>query len=279
MLVELWAYLADVLTFYQERIANEAFLGTASLRDSLLRLVELIDYRPSPGAAASGWAAFTVAANQSLTVPAGLRIASRPQPGQQPVLFETAAPVAATAASNSIALSLLSPDIPFAPQTVVLQGASLGVSIGDYLVVFDGTSDESATAVLVRVTNVSTDPARETTTVHWQDTQNQYTQASKHASVYAFRVKAAPFGASAPLWNALSPTLTAPAALLPGLLGVPQHSTARHAFIGSGLQHRTGAGSQRLVFPPHSAGAHPGRRALARLGVRAGEPVIPRSGL
>jgi predicted phage baseplate assembly protein len=215
MLVELWAYLADVLTFYQERIANEAFLGTASLRDSLLRLVELIDYRPSPGAAASGWAAFTVAVNQSLTVPAGLRIASRPQPGQQPVLFETAAPIAATAAGNSIGLSLLSPDIPFAPQTVVLQGASLGVSVGDYLVVFDGTSSDSATAVLVRVTNVSTDPARGTTTLNWQDTQNQYTQASKHASVYAFRVKAAPFGASAPLWNALSPTLTASSALYP----------------------------------------------------------------
>src|SRR5262249_2940592 len=27
MFVELWAYLADVLTFYQERIANEAYLG------------------------------------------------------------------------------------------------------------------------------------------------------------------------------------------------------------------------------------------------------------
>ena len=49
MFVELWAYLADVLTFYQERIANEAFLGTATQRDSLLRLVSLIDYRPSPG--------------------------------------------------------------------------------------------------------------------------------------------------------------------------------------------------------------------------------------
>src|SRR5262245_30259735 len=28
-LVELWAYLADILTFYQERIYNEAYLPTA----------------------------------------------------------------------------------------------------------------------------------------------------------------------------------------------------------------------------------------------------------
>ncbi len=28
-MVEWWAYLADILTFYNERIANEAYLGTA----------------------------------------------------------------------------------------------------------------------------------------------------------------------------------------------------------------------------------------------------------
>jgi len=33
-----WATLADVLTFYQERIANELWLRTATERDSLLRL-------------------------------------------------------------------------------------------------------------------------------------------------------------------------------------------------------------------------------------------------
>ena len=61
MLVELWAYLADVLTFYQERIANEAFLGTATQRDSLLRLAELVDSEPGPGAGASGLVSLTVA--------------------------------------------------------------------------------------------------------------------------------------------------------------------------------------------------------------------------
>ncbi len=46
-IVELWAYLADVLTFYQERIANEAFLRTTTQRDSLMRLAALIDYTNS----------------------------------------------------------------------------------------------------------------------------------------------------------------------------------------------------------------------------------------
>src|SRR5215203_6020989 len=33
-LLELWAVLGDILTFYQERIANEAYLRTARQRDS-----------------------------------------------------------------------------------------------------------------------------------------------------------------------------------------------------------------------------------------------------
>ena len=53
-LLEMWAYLADILTFYQERIANEAFLRTALLRASVLRLAALLDYRPAPGVAAGG---------------------------------------------------------------------------------------------------------------------------------------------------------------------------------------------------------------------------------
>ena len=44
-LLDGWATLADVLTFYQERIANELWLRTATERDSILRLAQLIGYR------------------------------------------------------------------------------------------------------------------------------------------------------------------------------------------------------------------------------------------
>ena len=62
--IELWAYLADILTFYQERIANEAYIGTATQRDSSRRLAQLIGYQPAPGSGASGLVAFTVAAGR-----------------------------------------------------------------------------------------------------------------------------------------------------------------------------------------------------------------------
>ena len=48
-LVELFAAMGDVLTFYNERIANEIFLRPARERDSVRRLVGLIGYRPGPG--------------------------------------------------------------------------------------------------------------------------------------------------------------------------------------------------------------------------------------
>ena len=53
-LLDAAATMADVLTFYQERIANESFLRTATERRSLLELGRLIGYELRPGAARVG---------------------------------------------------------------------------------------------------------------------------------------------------------------------------------------------------------------------------------
>ena len=52
-LLDAWATIADVLTFYQERIANEGYLRTATERRSVLNLARLIGYTLRPGVAAS----------------------------------------------------------------------------------------------------------------------------------------------------------------------------------------------------------------------------------
>jgi hypothetical protein len=51
-MLDAWATVADVLSFYQERIANEGFLRTATERSSILELARLIGYELAPGAAA-----------------------------------------------------------------------------------------------------------------------------------------------------------------------------------------------------------------------------------
>src|SRR5688572_23398024 len=59
-LIDAWATVLDILTFYQERLANESYLLTAIERRSLLEQARLIGYEPRPGVAASTFLAFTV---------------------------------------------------------------------------------------------------------------------------------------------------------------------------------------------------------------------------
>jgi hypothetical protein len=94
-LLDAFAMVADVLSFYQERIANEGYLATAVQRRSLLELARLIGYRLSPGVAASVKLAFTVSTGFSGTIPAGTRAQSVPASGQTPQFFETSADLVA----------------------------------------------------------------------------------------------------------------------------------------------------------------------------------------
>jgi hypothetical protein len=208
MFVELWAYLADVLTFYQERIANEAFIGTATQRDSLLRLTSLINYRPSPGAAAAGLIAFTAAKNAAVAVPAGFRVGSRAQAGKPAVVFETSSAIQVVADNNAIPLALLSPQLPYPPNTIVLQGVNSRIAVNDLLLAVEHEATSREGAHLLRVTAAVADKTANTTTLTWQAINHEYQQASKHVHLYTFDVHAAPFGDTAPRWDTLPPGLT-----------------------------------------------------------------------
>jgi hypothetical protein len=59
-LVELLAYSADSLSYFQDAAATEAYLGTARLRPSVRRHARLVDYHMHDGASARVWVALTV---------------------------------------------------------------------------------------------------------------------------------------------------------------------------------------------------------------------------
>jgi len=93
-MLDAWATAADVLTFYQERIANEGFLRTAGERRSVLEMARSIGYELSPGVAASTYLAFTVDESAKspkvVEIPAGTQVASIPsKDGELPQVFET----------------------------------------------------------------------------------------------------------------------------------------------------------------------------------------------
>jgi hypothetical protein len=100
--LEQWAALADVLTFYGERYANEAYLRTATRDDSVHRLVRLIGYRPRPGVSATTTLAFTLSDGTALTLQAGFAAQNVPAPGGQPQTFETLEDCAADARLNTL---------------------------------------------------------------------------------------------------------------------------------------------------------------------------------
>jgi hypothetical protein len=98
LLVDLWAYMGDVLHYYIDRAAKEAFLGTATQRDSLLAIASLLDY--TPVGRTSAVSSITLNASQSLAtnalpilIPAGTRFVATP-------LLETAEPVIFTLDRN-----------------------------------------------------------------------------------------------------------------------------------------------------------------------------------
>ena len=105
-----WATVADVLTFYDERLANEGYLRTATERRSVLELSRLIGYAPRPGVAATAYFAYTIEEDRSVTppkgmevvIPAGSRAQSVPEPNELPQTFETAEPLRARTAWNKL---------------------------------------------------------------------------------------------------------------------------------------------------------------------------------
>jgi hypothetical protein len=88
-LLDAWAVVAHVLAFYQERIANEGFLCTATERRSILELARLVGSKLRPGVASSVYLAFTVSNGFKGDIPAGTRAQSIPGTGEKPQFFET----------------------------------------------------------------------------------------------------------------------------------------------------------------------------------------------
>ncbi len=113
--VEMWSAVADVLTFYSERIANEAFIRTATSRDSVLRLVRLIDYHLAPGIAARTVLGFTLEPGAALTIPARIRVQSVPAQDHKPQKYETLEPLAADARLNRLRIYPAPVSLPKGP--------------------------------------------------------------------------------------------------------------------------------------------------------------------
>lgn len=75
-LLELFAYMGDILNYYIDRAANESFITTATQRQSVLEIASLLGYTPTDASASTVTLTFQNSTGSSITVPAGTQVAT-----------------------------------------------------------------------------------------------------------------------------------------------------------------------------------------------------------
>lgn len=189
-LLDAFAVTLDVLTFYQERIANEGFLRTATERRSVLELARAIGYELDPGVAATAYIAFTVeqpavvpaaavppeqrpfqtgpgsTPQTEATVPAGTLVRSVPGPGETSQAFETAAELNARLEWNALRPRLTQPQ-PLQPDTAFIwvDGIVNDIRAGGWVVFFTREGDGTLNTEPRPVVAVTHDDARNRTRI------------------------------------------------------------------------------------------------------------------
>lgn len=147
-LLDGWACVADVLTFYQDRNANEGYLRTARERRSVLELARLVGYTLRPGVAASVYLAYTLDPKQAETalIPAGSMAQSVPGPDELPQTFETSEDLLARSRWNDLGVQRtrrqdVTLDNVLATATLYAAGGNLNLARGDWLLLTFGTAN------------------------------------------------------------------------------------------------------------------------------------------
>ena len=147
-LLDAWAVVADVLSFYNERLVNEGYLRTAALRRSVVEMAQLVGYSPRPGVSASTFLAYTLDDNakDETLIPKGARAQSIPGPGELPQSFETSEDLYARKAWNNLQPRMarpmkITPDNVLSIDKIYAEGTALNLKTDDHLVFVFKDSD------------------------------------------------------------------------------------------------------------------------------------------
>lgn len=229
-LVDAFACAADVLSFYQERIANESWLRTAGERVSLQEMARLIGYRLRPGVAAETWLAFALEPPREpppnatkdpgafvtgipseVALDSGLKVQSVPGPGEKPQTFETVEAIVARPEWNAMRPWLTEPRLPaLHDKHAWLQGVQTGLKPGDALLIvgaeFDANPANNRWDFRI-LSEVVADADRNRTYVAWKRGLGSLVPSMNPASsgvrVFALRQRASVFGHNAPMWRTM----------------------------------------------------------------------------
>ncbi|MGA2129691.1 MAG: hypothetical protein ABSG76_26460, partial [Xanthobacteraceae bacterium] len=210
-LLSAWAAVGDVLTFYQERIANEGYLGTATEVLSVRQLVSSIGVTPRPALSATTHLAFSLidgrGAADRVSIPKGTAVRSVPPADSTAVVFETDRDIEARRAWN--AMTPLLPAVTVAPPVVAqatrlrVAGVTSELRPGMPILLHGKRSAADMPESVVReLVGVETNAAEGSTLVSWREPIEGAAGTPPFIApeLLAFRSSARLFGAGAPDW-------------------------------------------------------------------------------
>jgi len=214
--LDAWATVCDVLTFYQERIANEGFLRTATERRSILELARGIGYELDPGVAAGVYLAFSLDTSPGLPdsaqIPKGVKAQSIPATSnEKPQMFETTEDFTGRTEWNSVPARRTEPQaIAFADTSLYIEGITNQIQPGDHILLVGKERRSwygSEQWDVRKVQTVTTDPDNDRTFITWDlglgSVEPHVEPAHEDPELFVFRQRASLFGHNAPDWRAL----------------------------------------------------------------------------
>lgn len=210
-LLDAWATIGDVLTFYQERFLNEGYLSTAVEAKSISELIASLGFPLQPGIAASTWMAFSVSgapgSPERIQVPAGTAVQSIPGTGETAQTFETSESLEARPAWNAMvpspAYTTVAQALAVTDTQARLVGAGTGITVGAPVLAAAG--DASAFSFGMATTVEPNTQARETR-VTWAPVPagTRGTGAMAAPGVWTFARSTRLFGYNAAAWSSLN---------------------------------------------------------------------------
>jgi hypothetical protein len=192
--LDAWATVADVLTFYQERIANEGYLRTATERRSILEMAHLIGYSLRPGLASSVWLAVELDTGYDIKLqPYEIKAQSLPGPGEMPQTFENIEPIEVRHAWNELKPRLNQPqtietitsgnDLTPAQPRIYVKGVNTNLKKNDVILIT--VFNQPYQNEIYRVAEVDPDPLRDRTRVTFQTPEKASTAPGAQADLKA----------------------------------------------------------------------------------------------
>lgn len=175
-LLEGAAILGDILTFYQELYANEAWLRTATWPQSITALTRLVGYRPVPGLGGAGYVAFEIGGNSKVEVPVGFPFSAQLDGAATPADFETSASILAIPGLSRFSLYARSEPTGiganqsrFAADAQGLAAAGVSLKVKDRLMLVDDSNPDNRQIAVVKSVDPIIDQVVVTIAGAWQN--------------------------------------------------------------------------------------------------------------